>query len=326
MDSNETANFEEYTLNPELALDGEYVYNNTCQFIYKSDILTNVQIGMLYFIISLFLLILQLLTCWSFHKISKSKSNSTYTIMKHQGYLAIISLLSHLTTSIITILNIQYNVYFEAIVGACLQCSYFGCITLIVLVTFNRFDVMYNIDLFSKIPRDKLFLYGIILCYLISLPFGIFYTIPRYRLVFCFTIYEWYCQGLNPATYIVCDIQNKMVLIMLSIAFILHVLIFIKIICLRCYTSKKNLLALQDIKFVIYAVLCFATVAILELMWNEVLSFIYFSDIGSMFPPTLYIIVSGSNAIFTICCVNEIRRNVFWCVGKIKGSRVTVVS
>uniref|UniRef100_A0A0K0G3Y2 7TM_GPCR_Srx domain-containing protein n=1 Tax=Strongyloides venezuelensis TaxID=75913 RepID=A0A0K0G3Y2_STRVS len=326
MEANKTVKYEDYTINPDLALNGEYVYNHTCQFIYKSESLTNVQIGVIHLIISLFLLALQFLTGWSFHKMNKSKNNNTFRIMQHQGYLATISLLSHLSTSIITILDIQHNVYFETIVGACLQCSYFGCVTLIVLVTFNRFDVMYNFDYFSKIPRDKLFICGIIICYLISLPFGIFYSIPRYRLVYCFTIYEWYCQGLNPVSYVTCDIQNKMVLVMLSIAFILHVLIFLKIICLRCYTSKKNLLTLQDMKFLIYAVLCFATVAMLELMWNEVLSFVYSSDIGSMFPPTLYIIVSGSNAIFTICFVNEIRKNVFWCFRKVKGTRVTAIS
>ncbi|CEF64962.1 GOLD domain-containing protein [Strongyloides ratti] len=281
-------------------------------------ILSNIQIGSIYLFLSLSLFILQIFTSLTFYKINKSKKNVTFKIMECHGILALVSLTCHMVTSIITIIKLQRNIYFETIIGSFLQTSYFGCVEIMFLLTLNRFDVMYGNIILSRIPREKLYQCIMIFCFLLMMPFLIIYIIPTSRLVYDFRSYEWLCLINHRILDVTCYVENKIILTLLATCFILHVFIFGKVIYLRCYTSKKSFLSFQDLKFVIHAVLCFASIAILELIWNNVLYFVYFTELTSLIPPVLAIIAAGSNAIFTICFVREIRKNILICFPKRK--------
>uniref|UniRef100_A0A0K0EHJ0 G-protein coupled receptors family 1 profile domain-containing protein n=1 Tax=Strongyloides stercoralis TaxID=6248 RepID=A0A0K0EHJ0_STRER len=288
-------------------------------------ILTNVQIGLIYLFTSLSLFFLQIFTTLNLYKINNLKKNVTFKIMLNHSVIASISLTCHITTSIITIIKVEDKIYFDSIIGSILESSYFCCVEIMFLLTVNRFDIMYNNIILPKVERKKLYLYTMIFCYSMALPFLIGYIIPENRLEFNFGTYEWFCYSHKPVTSILCFIENKLILSLLTICCILQILIFTKVIYLRCITSKKNILSFHDIKFVIHAVMCFFTVLILELIWNNVLHFVYQTELTSLIPSLLSIFVAGSNSVFTFCFVREIRKNIFCCQPKKKFVSTTIL-
>uniref|UniRef100_A0A0N5B275 7TM_GPCR_Srx domain-containing protein n=1 Tax=Strongyloides papillosus TaxID=174720 RepID=A0A0N5B275_STREA len=177
--------------------------------------------------------------------------------------------------------------------------AYIGSVLFILLLTINRFDVIYNITKFHENPKKKFYLIGIIILYCCTVGLFVFYITPRFNVTFDYFTCQWEYVRLF-GLEIGFEVKNKTVLISLGISFILQMCIIGKVFSLRCYTQKKAIFVAEDIKIVIHVFLCFVTTVFLELIWDGMFFELATDGIGVIVPQILYIFSSVSNSIFVL--------------------------
>uniref|UniRef100_A0A0N5BCA5 7TM_GPCR_Srx domain-containing protein n=1 Tax=Strongyloides papillosus TaxID=174720 RepID=A0A0N5BCA5_STREA len=219
-------------------------------------------------------------------------------ILTH-GVLSFIQQICHIITAIFTILNILEIESLFAVIGALLYSAYIGSVLFILLLTINRFDIMYNISKFHEKQKKKFYLISIIIFYCWTLGLLIFFLTPRFNVTFDSITYQWEYVDIMGGD-MGFEVKNKTVLISLGISFILQICIIGKVFLLRCYTQKKVILIAEDIKIVIHIFLCFITTLFLELIWDEVFFNFDTDGIKALVPQILYIFSSVSNSIFVL--------------------------
>uniref|UniRef100_A0A0N4ZZA5 7TM_GPCR_Srx domain-containing protein n=1 Tax=Parastrongyloides trichosuri TaxID=131310 RepID=A0A0N4ZZA5_PARTI len=264
--------------------------------------LSHIQIGIIHLSLSIIFFIIQLLFFYSIRKIS-IKDNIPFKIIFHHGILSFVQQLCHIITSILTIEKSHINLFLIALLGSFLHSFYIGGVILIFILTVNRFDIIYDTKYFPTISRKKIFKISIIITYISMMGFFIFFMIPQYRLIFNLKRYEWTFVNITDENREVILIESKIVFIFLILSFIFQVLIFTKVISLRCKTSGKVFYFNKDFKLILYSVLCFATTAFVEICWSGLFLKIYETWYGGMLPQILFIIVSGANTTFSFFCV-----------------------
>uniref|UniRef100_A0A0N5C1B3 7TM_GPCR_Srx domain-containing protein n=1 Tax=Strongyloides papillosus TaxID=174720 RepID=A0A0N5C1B3_STREA len=274
--------------------------------------LTKIEIGLIHLILPIIFIILQIMILVVFYRHSKNFESMSYKIMKHQGQILLIQQLGHFCTSYIIIFSINPKSLFVSVIGSMINGCYISNVMFILLLTINRLLIMYKIDSFPKYV-DKIFRFGILLCYLCAISFFIFLMLPSYRIGFDLTYFEWYSseyidRHIGNQLYIV--IQTQIVLFTLGIASILYLLIFLRIIFLRLQ-SRNSIIIPEDAKFLLYAILNFFSIVFLEIAWSKLSVYFSYSDGLVIVPQILYIFVSGSNTIFTFCFVSRVRKNIF---------------
>uniref|UniRef100_A0A0N4ZI04 Serpentine receptor class gamma n=1 Tax=Parastrongyloides trichosuri TaxID=131310 RepID=A0A0N4ZI04_PARTI len=136
--------------------------------------------------------------------------------------------------------------------------------------------------------------------------------------------YEWDYTGDIGCVNFVSEFENKSVLLLLGLSTFLYIIMFLRLIHLRSNTSSNKIIKVKDINFLFHALMCFATVGIMELSYIDVLEDIYKIEITSLIPQLLFIFYSGSNTLFTFCFVKEIRNEIinFLCCRNLKKNKV----
>uniref|UniRef100_A0A0N5B9B4 7TM_GPCR_Srx domain-containing protein n=1 Tax=Strongyloides papillosus TaxID=174720 RepID=A0A0N5B9B4_STREA len=150
---------------------------------------------------------------------------------------------------------------------------------------------------------------------------------PSNRIEFDLTYFEWYSIAYiksDIGNKIFTDIQNQIVLLTLGIAFILYLLIFLRIIFLRLLSSNSIIIP-EDVKFLLYAILNFFSIVFLEIAWSKLSFYFSYSDGLIIVPQILYIFVSGSNTIFTFCFVSQVRKNIIHSIKLKKKTTITKI-
>ncbi|CEF64973.1 7TM GPCR, serpentine receptor class x (Srx) family-containing protein [Strongyloides ratti] len=269
--------------------------------------MSNFQIGLIHFFLSSSFMILQFLVFSSFYNNKTIFKKTCFKIIFNHGILSLIQQICHIITSIITILEKEEINVVLPIIGAILTASYIGSTSFILLLTLNRFDIVYDINFLHNIEKEKFYLIGIVLCYIWTIVIFIGYSIiPACKLTFSFTSYEWIYLNSEE----VFEFEKNFIFLMLGISFVLQFMVLLKILFLRCGTSRKIVFVPDDLKIVFHAFLCFATTFFLELLWEGLLFQSYFTGTFIIVPHLLYIFSSVSNSFFILCCVKEIRKNI----------------
>lgn len=219
----------------------------------------------------------------------------------HQGQLALLQLFGHFVTSISVILDLDGRTLFASIIGSLIRSCYISCVLFIFILTLNRLVIMYNISYFAC-ARKTFYTFLIALCYLITIfAFG-FFLLPYFRLKYHEDLFLWYSTDYNDTISLIWITQSKSIVIILCISFAIHIVILVKIIVLRCITSK-SIITLKELNFLIYAVLNFASCAFYELCIRGLYIRIHYIKYSSAILQLIYIFVSGSNTIYTVCFV-----------------------
>uniref|UniRef100_A0A0N4ZVY1 7TM_GPCR_Srx domain-containing protein n=1 Tax=Parastrongyloides trichosuri TaxID=131310 RepID=A0A0N4ZVY1_PARTI len=246
----------------------------------------------------------------SFFRLRKVLNFTPFKIIGNHGVLSFIQQICHFITSIRTIVgNVEIDVL-NKFIGSVLNASYIGSVALILLLTINRCDIMIN----HSIDRKKFYSYGIFICYFYAFILLIFYSLPCFNIVFSKVFYEWiYLKACNWSIYGF-QVENKSVLSFLALSTFLYIIMFLKLMHLRSYTTTNKIVVLNDIKFLVHVLLCFASVGILEFCWSGILKNIYMNEFTSMVPHFIFIFVSGTNTLSTFCFVKEIRDDVISCL------------
>uniref|UniRef100_A0A0N5A6C3 7TM_GPCR_Srx domain-containing protein n=1 Tax=Parastrongyloides trichosuri TaxID=131310 RepID=A0A0N5A6C3_PARTI len=282
----------------------------TESFYLTVHILNHYEVGALHLLIVTFFIINQLLFFNSFYRLRRTLNTMPFKIIIHHGIVSFIAQICHFVTAIRTIINCLQPDITNRFTGSVINSTYISGVALIFLLTLNRCDIMFNEQLIPRLIRRKFYQYGIVACYIFACILCIFFSIPIYNLSFEGEYYEWVYDSTEYYSQVAFQVQNTSVLTFLALSTVLYVIMFLKLLQLRSYTTKKKVLEFTDIKFVIHALLCFASVAILEFSWSGILKNIYSNEITSLIPELLFIFVSGCNTIVTFCFVKEIRNDV----------------
>uniref|UniRef100_A0A0K0FC60 7TM_GPCR_Srx domain-containing protein n=1 Tax=Strongyloides venezuelensis TaxID=75913 RepID=A0A0K0FC60_STRVS len=285
---------------------------NFANSIDSVTIINNVGIGLIHFSLTIFFITTQILMFISFHKIPKERYHNTpLPLMRHHGIVSFIQQLCHLITSIRTIFFMKWTSIIVEIIGAIFESSFLCGVSLILVLSLNRCDLMYNYKFFPSISRKKFYLIATILCYVYFCLMMIFFLLPNNRLTFDLYFFEWDFVGDQCSAYYGFLIKKWAVYIPLIVSFILYVLTFYKIIYLRSLKQKSTYLYPEDIKIVINVVISYVLIIGVELFWNAQFFNIYATQVGALIPQILYIIISGANTTFTLFTVRDIRKSVF---------------
>uniref|UniRef100_A0A0N5CG75 7TM_GPCR_Srx domain-containing protein n=1 Tax=Strongyloides papillosus TaxID=174720 RepID=A0A0N5CG75_STREA len=266
--------------------------------IWLEDI-TQVDIGIIHLTLSVISFILQLLIFTSFYNKKELFKSTCFSIIFHHGVLSFIQQICHIITAIFIILNIMKKYSLFAVIGALLYSTYIGSILFILLLTINRFDIMYNISKFYEEQKKKFYLIGIIVLYFWTVGLFVFYVTPKNNVTFDYLTCQWLYLCLF-GLKIGFEVKNKTVLISLGISFILQMCIIGKVFSLRFYTQKKARFVAEDIKIVIHTFLCFVTTLFVELIWDGAFFEPTKDVIGVIVQQISYIFSSVSNSIYVL--------------------------
>uniref|UniRef100_A0A0N4ZI01 7TM_GPCR_Srx domain-containing protein n=1 Tax=Parastrongyloides trichosuri TaxID=131310 RepID=A0A0N4ZI01_PARTI len=272
--------------------------------------LNHYEIGVIHFVIVLFFILNQILFFISFYRLRNNLNSTSYKIIKYHGVLSFIQQLCHFITSIRTIVGMVPEDLLNAATGSILNGSFMGCVALILILTLNRCDIMFNNSVLPGINRETFYNIAIILCYIYSILLTTLYSIPCFNMTFDLYHYEWTYRGDYSCAIIGFEYETKSVLTFLGISTILYIIMFLKLMHLRSFSSTNNIVEVKDIKFLIHALMCFVSLIVLEILWNDVFADIYMLQVTSMIPQLIFIFTSGSNTLFTFCFVKEIRDDV----------------
>uniref|UniRef100_A0A0K0FC55 7TM_GPCR_Srx domain-containing protein n=1 Tax=Strongyloides venezuelensis TaxID=75913 RepID=A0A0K0FC55_STRVS len=274
--------------------------------------ISNVTIGLIHFVLTIFFITTQILMFISFYKISKEKySNMVYDLMKHQGVISFIQQLCHLIASIKTIFLINGKQTATVIIGALLEAAYLSSILFILILSLNRCDLMYNLKYFPSIPRKKFYSIAVILCYVYFCIWIVFFLLPNNNMSFYFRYYEWDFVEVECLTSMGYMVEKWAVYILLILSFILYVLTFCKIIYLRSLKQKATYFYTEDIKLIVHLLISYVLIIFMEICWNGIFFNIYKTQFGALIPQILYINVSGANTAFTVFFVRDFRNSIF---------------
>uniref|UniRef100_A0A0K0F4Q8 G_PROTEIN_RECEP_F1_2 domain-containing protein n=1 Tax=Strongyloides venezuelensis TaxID=75913 RepID=A0A0K0F4Q8_STRVS len=286
-------------------LNTSVIHNNTYD-PFKDNIVTPIEALIPHLLLSFLSIILQLFVFSSFFNKKDLFKNTCFLIMFHHGVLSFIQQCCHFITSILSVFQslIMVNLlFFFSIIGSLLNSAYIGSVLFIFLLTLNRFDVFYNFSYFFKIKERRFYIIGIVIFYIWFVGLFAFYLYPNYHLVFNFEFYQWqYICPLRCALGF--EVESKTIYTFLGISFVLQILVVTKVFSLRCQTSKKVILAAENLKLLIHAFLCFATTTFLELIWNGVLFGPFQYKKWVILSQILHTFTSVSNSIYIFFFVN----------------------
>ncbi|CEF64975.1 7TM GPCR, serpentine receptor class x (Srx) family-containing protein [Strongyloides ratti] len=303
--------FENYSYFENLTYENDGNFNDYILPFPLTFILTHVEIGIIHFLLSSFFMVLQLLVFLSFFNNKELFTKTSFIIIFNHGILSFIQQICHVITAILTIFFIKKISRLLSIIGSLLTASYIGSIIFIFLLTLNRFDILYDIQLINFERKEIIYIIFIIICYLCTITLFIVYIVfPEFMLVFNYNLFEWqYENRLESRT--VYQFEKYSILSLLGVSLILQILIFFKVIFLRCSTNRKIVFVADDLKIILHAFLCFVTALILELIRDGIFFYIYWSGNQIIIPHILRIFCSVSNSFFVLCFVKEIRNYIF---------------
>uniref|UniRef100_A0A0N4ZA16 7TM_GPCR_Srx domain-containing protein n=1 Tax=Parastrongyloides trichosuri TaxID=131310 RepID=A0A0N4ZA16_PARTI len=234
-----------------------------------------------------------------------------FKIIKNHGTISFLAQICHFVTAIRVIIAVPDADLSELLVGAFLNALYISNIAFIFLLTLNRCDIMFGNKIMPRINRLKFYNYGLIACYIYTIILFLFYSYPDFNTGFSAEYYEWvFINNKDWRVDIALGVQSYSVWTFLSLSTFLYMAMFLKLLQLRGHTTRKSVISFNDFKLVIHALLCFASVALLEFFWSGILMNIYRNEITALIPEILFICVSGCNTIATFLFVREIRRDV----------------
>uniref|UniRef100_A0A0K0FC56 7TM_GPCR_Srx domain-containing protein n=1 Tax=Strongyloides venezuelensis TaxID=75913 RepID=A0A0K0FC56_STRVS len=274
--------------------------------------ISNVTIGLIHLMFTVFFIVAQILIFISFYRISKRKNhNMVFDIMRHHGVVSFFQQLCHFVTSITIIFYISWQPIVLAIIGGILEAAYLCSVAFMLVLSLNRCDLMYDFKLFPSIPRKKFYLIASVLCYVYFCLMIIFFLIPNNRMTLNISSYEWdFVQDecLKSFGFIV---DKWIVYGPLIVSFILYVLTFSRIVYLRSLRQKATYFYPEDFKLILNLVICYVSIIFMELCWNGSFFNIYKTEFGALVPHFVFILVSGANTTFTLFTVRDIRISVF---------------
>uniref|UniRef100_A0A0N5C296 7TM_GPCR_Srx domain-containing protein n=1 Tax=Strongyloides papillosus TaxID=174720 RepID=A0A0N5C296_STREA len=274
--------------------------------------ISNVTIGLIHLMITVFFIITQILIFISFQQMPKERYHNTpLPLMRHHGVVSFIQQLCHLVTSIKTIFLMRWEPIFIEIIGGILESAYLCGIAFILILSLNRCDLMYNFKFFPSVSRKKFYSIAAILCYVYFCLMMFFFLLPNNRMAFDIEYYEWAFVGDQCSAYYGFLIKKWAVYIPLIVSFILYVLTFYKIYYLRSLKQSSNYLYPEDIKIIINVIISYVLIITVEVCWHAQFFNIYETQLGALIPQIMYIIVSGANTTFTLFSVRDIRKNIF---------------
>uniref|UniRef100_A0A0K0G412 7TM_GPCR_Srx domain-containing protein n=1 Tax=Strongyloides venezuelensis TaxID=75913 RepID=A0A0K0G412_STRVS len=311
----------EYSLEDELALsDYDNLTSSELEALYRrihstvpihTKNLSQVEIGIIHLTLSVSFFIFQFLIFTSFYNKKELLKNTCFFIIFHHGLLSCIQQICHIVTAILTILRMKNIETLFVVVGALLTSTYINSVLLILILTINRFVIVFNINIFDEEQKRKFYYIVIIILYTMVIGLFVLYFHPTFKVTFNFEEYQWQYIKSGDGD-IAFQIENKTILTSLGISFILQMCIIFKIFLLRCYTKRRITFAVEDFKIVIHAFLCFVTTLTLEFIWDGVFFEFEVNRIEKIVPQILYIFTSVSNSIFVLFFVKEIRINTIF--------------
>uniref|UniRef100_A0A0N5B9B5 7TM_GPCR_Srx domain-containing protein n=1 Tax=Strongyloides papillosus TaxID=174720 RepID=A0A0N5B9B5_STREA len=273
--------------------------------------LSQVDIGIIHLTLSVSFFIFQLLIFTSFYNKKELFKNTCFYVIFHHGLLSCIQQICHIITAILTILRMENIETLFMIIGALLTSTYIGSVLFILLLTINRFAIIYNITISHEEQKRKFYFIVIFILYTWVIGLFVFYIHPQFNVTFDFEEYQWQYVNSEDGD-IGFQMENKTILTSLGISFILQMCIIFKIFSLRFYAKKRVIFVAEDFKIVIHAFLCFVTTLFLELIWDGVFFEFDVHGIEVIVPQILYIFSSVSNSIFVLFFVREIRENTIF--------------
>uniref|UniRef100_A0A0N5CEZ9 7TM_GPCR_Srx domain-containing protein n=1 Tax=Strongyloides papillosus TaxID=174720 RepID=A0A0N5CEZ9_STREA len=284
------------------------VFDNSVESI---TFISNVTIGLIHFMFTVFFITTQILMFISFYKMSKQKyHNMAFDIMRHHGVVSFIQQLCHLLTSVQTIFYINWAAIFSTIIGGILQSAYLCSILFILVLSLNRCDLMYNFKFFPSISRKKFYSIAAILCYVYFCLMTVFFLLPSNRMTFKFRYYEWDFVDDECLSSFGFVLEKLAVYSPLAVSFILYLMTFYKIVSLRNLKQKSTYFCPEDIKLIVHLLICYVLIIFMELCWNGHFFNIYKTQFGALVPHFVYILVSGANTTFTVFFVRNIRNSI----------------
>uniref|UniRef100_A0A0K0EFW2 7TM GPCR serpentine receptor class x (Srx) domain-containing protein n=1 Tax=Strongyloides stercoralis TaxID=6248 RepID=A0A0K0EFW2_STRER len=270
----------------------------------------NVTMGLIHLFLSLFFMILQILVFTSFYSKRRLFNRTCFEIIFNYGIISFIQQICHIITSIILITYIMEIRLVLSFIGTLLTASYIGNMAFILLLTLNHFDIVYNVKFLNDYLKKIIYLYGIILCYILTvIIFVLLLLLSQCKKSFNFFSFRWVSCVVNLSGENN-NFEKYFTFPLLSGSLILQVLIFTKILFLRCYASKKTIFTTDELKIILHTFLCFLTISILELTRDKVIFQIRWTKLLKYVPHILFIILSVSNSLFVLCFVREIRINM----------------
>uniref|UniRef100_A0A0K0E7L6 7TM GPCR serpentine receptor class x (Srx) domain-containing protein n=1 Tax=Strongyloides stercoralis TaxID=6248 RepID=A0A0K0E7L6_STRER len=268
-------------------------------------------IGSCYICYTLILIILQIILFIIFLKKKVMLSNMPYRIMLHLGIYSFSQQICHFISGVYLIFNIKLQTWYGFAVGSVSESSYITSVAFVFILTVNRLDVMFNQQLFPTLSRKIFFTTLIIICHCFFLLLFVFFQLPHFRVFFNPECFCWKFEKSDKKNYIAFQVQNKTVVILLTLSLILYIIIFLKVITMRWQKSSDKQIQLSDMKILFQALFNYVTIVFLEtcLLFSNELT--WELDNGYSFIDLINVIICGNNTILTYIMSSDIRNEVF---------------
>uniref|UniRef100_A0A0K0EVP1 Serpentine Receptor, class Z n=1 Tax=Strongyloides venezuelensis TaxID=75913 RepID=A0A0K0EVP1_STRVS len=288
-----------------------------------TPVLTSAQYGSTLLVLSFLFTIFQCAVLFIICKKEVTADNIAFKITKHQGFFTLIQLLGHLITSFIIMINVDGESLFVSIIGSIIRSSFIVGVLFTFVLTINRFFIVFC---FLSFLYDKKSFYHflILLCYIISVIEFTVFVLPSFRLSLDQQYFKWYIIGNFDKIELVWVLQSKIIIIILIISFIMHILIMLKMMFLRCLT-RGSIITCNELNFIAYALINFAFCAIYELGVSGLVNFLKNFEFCSAYLQVFYTVITGINIIYTYCFVKNIHQDVLPVLANIVNSNITKI-
>uniref|UniRef100_A0A0K0F4D0 7TM_GPCR_Srx domain-containing protein n=1 Tax=Strongyloides venezuelensis TaxID=75913 RepID=A0A0K0F4D0_STRVS len=276
-------------------VDLEYIYN------------INYVIGGVLLATSVLLIFIQISIFIILWKNPEMLKNMHYRLMRHLCFTQLIQQICHFVSSIYSIFLIRPIEIIGNIIASMLQTFYLSSITILFVLSLNRFDIIFNRIIFQSLNREKFFYYYIIINYIWNVPLFAFFMVPNFELYFSLYDYGWKFNRTTPNWKIALTVENRYVITLLSLSFIIYVIIIGRIVKIRSYASRNINISFSEIILFIQGVLTFLFIVFIEACWSFLSKYLPQSKYTFTVLNYLYLLSTGTHSILNIIFVKELR-------------------
>uniref|UniRef100_A0A0K0FHI0 7TM_GPCR_Srx domain-containing protein n=1 Tax=Strongyloides venezuelensis TaxID=75913 RepID=A0A0K0FHI0_STRVS len=234
-----------------------------------------------------------------------------YRIMIHLGVYSLFQQICHFLSGNFLIFDLKLQIWYGYAIGSLSESSYIASVTFVFLLTINRFDVMFNEQILPFINRKLFFNSLIIICHSFFILLFIFFLLPDFRVYYSPGCFCWKFEKPDNKHYIAFQLQNKTVVTLLTLSLILYLIIFIKVIMMRCSKSNQKQRVFSDIRILLQALFNYVTIVFLEICLLFSNEFFWEFDNGYSIIDLINVIICGNNTILTYIMSSDIREKTF---------------
>uniref|UniRef100_A0A0K0F4C5 7TM_GPCR_Srx domain-containing protein n=1 Tax=Strongyloides venezuelensis TaxID=75913 RepID=A0A0K0F4C5_STRVS len=302
------------------------IIDDTNIYLSSNELTINKYICSVFFLVSSVSILFDGLILYVFFRKRKLLVNVAYKIQLSISVVIFIQQIIFWVTSIFGFTsNLLPNVL-DTILGAIVQGIFLTLVSFIFLLTFNAFDIFYKQKVLPNINRNKFFTYGLYLCYAWGVFMTIFYMFPDFSFTYSLVSLGFeYSEDFEKA-FVAFEIENKFVIVFLTISFVIYIFIIIKVIRMRKMSNKSTNATFRwsDVKFIVQGLSNFVCYLFIELLW-EYDTMLTDSRYSSIIINFFFLCNSSINILLTILMISEIRREIIYLLSSKKKNKITIV-